>query len=112
MYHITDSGQTSGANILDGSRRLYDRHSAPADEKYSQLLSGGEARTADATATVGSGLSRPKTPVDDAIASANWSVGSTGNPPGLVGVTPVQPRYPMVNNSISERTSSLLTGGK
>ncbi|KAJ3333843.1 hypothetical protein HDU76_002564 [Blyttiomyces sp. JEL0837] len=114
--------------------RLYERHSAPnADEKYATLLGdmrtgdggastpGGSAATAGSVVgVVGVGgvvgvsstvssvsvLARPKTPVDDAIASANWSVGA-GGPPGLA-VSGVPPRYPIVNTSIAERSSSLI----
>ncbi|KAJ3416840.1 hypothetical protein HDV05_008425 [Chytridiales sp. JEL 0842] len=75
----------TGSAVLDASRRLYDRSSDPT----------------------GSGLSRPKTPVDDAIASANWALGPS-NPPGLAGV---QTRYPLAAGPDRSSGSLLNNGG-
>ncbi|KAI8855182.1 hypothetical protein BC829DRAFT_2062 [Chytridium lagenaria] len=119
----------TNASRSTAARRIYDRHSAPnADEKYTQLL--GDLRTGDSYMVVpdaaasipGGPMVRPKTPIDDAIASANWSVSSPGAggpttslspgvPPGLAA-SAVPGFNALISGPITERTSSLgIPGG-
>ncbi|KAJ3103939.1 hypothetical protein HDU97_009751 [Phlyctochytrium planicorne] len=107
------------------SRRIYDRHAPPpaGEEKYAQLL--GDLRTGDpfmvvpeGSATITGPLNRPKTPIDDAIASANWSLSGGGAPTAVHPPGVIPPGLPSTGfgllpatNPIAERTSSLAMPG-
>ncbi|KAJ3220276.1 hypothetical protein HDU67_003291 [Dinochytrium kinnereticum] len=98
------------------TRRIYDRQSAPnPDEKFTTIL--GDLRTGDSYMVVPEvpgampgPMNRPKTPIDDAIASANWSVAGSGQGGALTpGVPPGlgSSGFGLMSSPITERTSSL-----